>query len=104
MKISHRTKNFRNAIILAERKGNYINFYIVQNGEKRMLFISRYYQSVYNYYKNGVRYGKAVDHTMAKHNKRLCDVMSYIPKVVKYVYSVQYEIYSVNNVQATSCA
>ena len=105
-KKTHKANNLHNALIWTEHSGNYLVFYISHNGSTHMLYRGHFSSSVYRFYRNGVRYCRAIDHSFAKHNKRLCEVMEYIPKAAKYVlmHFDTFDAYSASTSQYICCA
>lgn len=79
--------NYNNCVIYSVSSGRFDEFYVETScGCSYYLFTARHCGSVHAFFENGRYYEKATDFSLAKRNRRLCDVMERIPSAVRYIF------------------
>ena len=67
----------------SQRNGE-LMFYAVSGEERYYLFSGKFRTSVYDYYKNGVDVSRALDHSRARRNTALINVMDRMIPMIRY--------------------
>ena len=62
-----------------------LDFYVSQGSNSYYLFNQRYRHSVYEHFKTGVPITNALDHSKARHNTALINVINRLFPTIKYV-------------------
>ena len=68
----------------ASQKGK-INFYMVSGGRSYYLFTQKFRHSIWEFFRNGVRFEKALDYGKAKHDAAIINVMQRIRRHINYM-------------------
>ena len=71
--------------VIATKKDNKINLYLISGGQKHWLFSLAYSKSVYNYFRAGRSLTEVMKYKNWKKSPRLTKTIERLPGIIKYV-------------------
>ena len=79
------SKNTTWIICRNSSKKGIINFYMLNGGRSCYLFSQKFRHSIWEFFKNGDRFEKALDYGKAKHDVAIINVMKRIRRHISYM-------------------